>query len=239
VVAINQIDKNNFLLSSDDHAIDINAQWFDVDYWQDNQAIIGSSTGRNTTYFFQHDDAEYVLRHYYRGGLIGKFNRDKYLYRSIEQTRVYQELALLASLRSLNLPAPEPVAGRVKVEGLFYRADLITGKIPQATDTFHKLLSSRLSEQQWHSIGATIKRFHQHNVYHADLNIHNIMQTDSGDIWLIDFDRGQIKHSNDQTWKQQNLDRLLRSLNKEQKKYPEFQWQQQEWQYLLNGYQSA
>lgn len=201
--------------------------------------VTGTSSGRNTTYFFAHNEQEFVLRHYYRGGLFGKLINDSYWYSGIENTRAYRELDLLQQLRALGLHVPIPTAARLTRSGLFYRADIIIEKIPNAIDAFHKLLAAPLSKSIWQSIGRCIRSFHNHRVYHSDLNIHNIMVDDNDSIWLIDFDKGEIREpNNNEEWKQDNLARLKRSLLKEQAKHSQFHWQEDHWLWLMQGYQS-
>ncbi len=216
----------------------INADWFKPEFWQNNQQIIGQSKGRNTTYFCQYESLKMVLRHYYRGGLIGKFNKDNYHFSSLESTRPYRELQLLELMASQNLPAPKPIAGLVHKKGTFYRADLLIEMIPNAQDAYHRLLKGALSETIWENIGATIAKFHALGIYHADLNIHNILIDEHNKTWLIDFDRGEQRAPNS-SWQQANLERLLRSLNKEKKKNSEFFWQPSDWELLQKGYNQA
>ncbi len=227
----------NVIITSDDCQHPVSADWFSAAHWIKQQAVTGESHGRNTTYFFCYDNSEYVLRHYYRGGLIGRFNKDSYLFSQLESTRAYSELKLLEELHQLGLPAPAPLAGLVQKQGLFYKADLIIEKIPNAQDAFHLLKQQALSEAQWNAIGSTIALFHHHNVFHSDLNIHNIMLDNTNKIWLIDFDKGERNKPGNE-WKQANLDRLLRSLRKEKGKFTKFQWQEKHWQWLLHGYRA-
>ena len=67
---------------------------FTGQYWKTQNAITGQATGRGTTYFFQHNKNEYVLRHYRRGGLIGKVLSDQYMYTGIEKSRAWREFKL-------------------------------------------------------------------------------------------------------------------------------------------------
>jgi 3-deoxy-D-manno-octulosonic acid kinase len=94
-----------------------------------------------------------------------------------------------------------------------------------------------VSEATWQQIGRTIARFHQLGVYHDDLNCHNILLNEQGEIFIIDFDRGD-KRTPDKVWQQANLDRLLRSFNKELNRLTSFTWQESQWQALKKGYQS-
>jgi len=228
--------------SNDDLARIISA-WFDANFWQDNQAIIGQSHGRNVTYFIDPNpitksNSSWVLRHYYRGGLYGKFNRDAFLFHGIETTRAYQELSLLEKMREWNLPVPTPVAARVIRSGLFYRADILIEKIPNADDCFQILRQRALPKETWYDIGATIFRLHHHNVFHSDLNIHNIMLDQHNKVWLIDFDKCGIR-DDQATWKLENLERLKRSLTKEKNLNDSFQYHSNDWKALLAGYQKG
>ena len=215
----------------------INSQYFSLDHWQHQNAVIGQSKGRNAVYFIQHDKYQLVLRHYYRGGAVARLVKDRYFYRSLKQTRAHAEFHLLLHLQKLNLPAPLPVAARIVRYGFTYTADLITQKISQAQDLFAFLTERPLDDSQWSAVGSTIAQFHCNNIYHADLNIHNLMIDNENKIWLIDFDRGAIKETAGK-WKQNNLDRLQRSLRKEKAKNINFNWKENDWNTLMKGYKS-
>ena len=178
-----------------------------------------------------------MLKHYYRGGLIGKFNKDAYLFSNNENTRATKEFELLNQLRDLNLPAPKPIACRVIKNGLFYTADILTERVCNAQDLISLLIEQRVTICLWKKIGETIRAFHDHNVYHHDLNIHNILIDDKENVWLIDFDQGEIR-TNSSNWKAENMSRLLRSFKKEKTKLPALNWQENEWDLLLKGYVS-
>ncbi len=215
--------------------VKISPQLFDAKYWQQKNAIIGSAQGRGTTWFIKTEGQEWVLRHYYRGGLIGKLINDSYLYQGMAKTRAAQEFNLLAQMQKLALPAPQAIAYQVIRHGLFYRADLITQRIENAIDLVELLTQKSLDSALWEAIGKTIKSFHQHGIYHHDLNAHNILIDDNKKVWLIDFDRGEQRTVASQ-WQESNMQRLLRSFNKEKNKLPTFHWQPQHWQQLLKGY---
>lgn len=221
-----------------DHELlsEISADLFDGQWLEKQQKVTGKSVGRGTTYFFQHQNQQCVLRHYLRGGLIGKLIKDNYVFTGLENTRAWQEFNLLEQMQQWDLPVPKPIAARVLRSGLYYRADIITQLIAGSTDLFHLLKTEALSDQQWFEVGRAIARLHQHQVYHHDLNIHNLMKDDQAVIWIIDFDKCAVKAG--QQWKTQNLQRLLRSLLKEKQRQTQFYWQETDWQHLISGYQS-
>ncbi len=234
---ITPLMRNAVLLQSHNQADgQITQQWFDPDYWQSNNGITGHTTGRATTYFIKHSLFKgLVLRHYYRGGMVRHFLKDRYLYTGLKNTRAYAELEILEKLQQWGLAAPKAVAGLVQRRGLFYRADLLMEQIPNARDLFQELKSSRLSASTWQSIGRTVAQFHQHGVYHADLNCHNIMRDNTGKIWLIDFDRASLKPTGT-GWAAENIGRLYRSLTKELERSPPFYFDDTQWEAFLAGY---
>lgn len=229
---------NNYYCFDENAVADFNENMLCANYWQQQNAISGTAQGRGTTYFIKHLTNDWVLRHYYRGGIIGKVIHDSYIFTGLANTRAAQEFNLLKTLSTLNLPAPQPIAYRVKQSTFSYQADILTGRIIDAQDLVAILTDDSVNEHVWHKIGACIKAFHQHGIYHHDLNAHNILIDKNEKVWLIDFDRGEQRQP-EQKWQQANLDRLLRSFNKEKAKLPEFHWQANEWQFLLEGYLSA
>jgi 3-deoxy-D-manno-octulosonic acid kinase len=236
-----QQGKYNCLYDSDEiNPFDPNM--LDISFWKKEGAITGSAQGRGTTWFVKHSNKtqtkHWVLRHYYRGGLIGKIINDSYWFTSQKNTRAAREFDLLSYMQKLALPAPKPIACRVIRHGLFYSADLLSSRIQHAQDLVALLSKKPLSDILWKKIGKTIKRFHDNNIYHHDLNAHNILIDDNDDVFLIDFDRGEVRNSNQASWQQANMSRLQRSFLKEQSKLPTFHWQHENWQLLLEGYLS-
>jgi 3-deoxy-D-manno-octulosonic acid kinase len=155
--------------------------------------------------------AHWVLRHYQRGGLIARLTADRYLWRGEEATRPFRELRLLAELERQGLPAARPVAAHYLRGVLNYRADLMTLAIADA-QPLSALLAGGVPPATWRSIGATIRRFHDAGVFHADLNAHNVLVRAGAEVWLLDFDRGELRAPG--SWCAANLARLQRSLRK-------------------------
>lgn len=229
------------------------AQHFNAAYWHIKQAVSGTSGGRNTVWFIQPEgefaageaalntQQEWVLRHYYRGGLPGKFVRKQFIYTGLEHTRAVAEFNLLTAMRGLNLPVPKPIGAYVQRKGLTYQASILIERIATSEDLGRRLLKQPLSVEHWQQVGATIKRFHQAGVFHSDLNCKNILWTEPKNrVYLIDFDRCAIRPVASR-WQQQNLARLKRSLEKErdiaQANNVEFHWSPEHWQALRAGYQ--
>ena len=232
---IKQIDRNRFLVTDKHYRDRVTSDWFDAKVLAEQGAIIGSSQGRSTTWFFQKNNEQFVLRHYYRGGFLSKWVQDSYLFTGIRRTRGYQEFSLLQQMYQKNLPVPEPVAFLVKKKGMLYHAWIIIRLIKDTEDLFHILQERSLSADEWRGVGALIRHFHDEGIYHSDLNIHNILLDQQGHFWLIDFDKGRL-FSKQSSKLQANLARLQRSLRKETTKNTGFNWREEEWSFLLEGY---
>lgn len=212
---------------------------FEPEILQAADKIYGSARGRGTSYFFRENNQSWVLKHYRRGGLMGKLCKDSYCRQPLHKTRPVRELRLLALLEQLKLPAPQPIAGRIIYRGLFYRADIITGVIENSQSLVQRL-GEPLDAGLWQTIGATIKRFHRHNIYHADLNAHNILMDERQAFFLIDFDKGaQIGSNGNDHWKGKTLRRLQRSLVKERARNTLRYFDDGDWATLMAGYDSA
>jgi len=210
-------------------------EFFEAQHWQREGASIGEAQGRGAACIFSYQDKEYVLRHYRRGGLMAKLSDDRYQWSGLAKTRAWREWHLLAEMFEQGLPVPRPVAARVQRHGLFYSADLVTLCLPGVTPFADLLMQQTISADQWQLLGATIKHFHQAGIYHADLNARNILVDAAGQMFVIDFDKGE-KRTPDSSWQQANLQRLLRSLNKFKDNETQFHFDDQAWQCLLAGY---
>ncbi|MFA0525425.1 3-deoxy-D-manno-octulosonic acid kinase [Vibrio sp. 10N.222.52.C3] len=206
--------QDNRMIWFDDEIIqDPSLQLFDVAYWQDQKKVLGSASGRGTTWFVQLDTMQAALRHYRRGGLFGKLVKEDYWFSGWEQTRSAQELNLLLTLIESGVSVPRPIAARAVKNGLTYQADLLSERIPNARDLVSILREKPLSQNMYQKIGQEIAKMHNANVNHTDLNIHNILIDEQEKVWIIDFDKCyQQEHGE---WKMQNLERLRRSFEKE------------------------
>ncbi|SJN57257.1 3-deoxy-D-manno-octulosonic acid kinase [Vibrio ruber DSM 16370] len=206
-------------------------QCFDVGFWQQQERIVGQASGRGTTWFIQLDNVQGALRHYRRGGLFGKLVRDHYLFCQWDKTRSYQEFQILNHLRQAGVNVPRPIAARAVKKHVCYLADLITEKVPNARDLVTILQENTLRDEMYVKIGREIRKMHDAQVNHTDLNIHNILIDERERVWIIDFDKCSIQQGND--WKEKNLKRLKRSFKKEAKSNQLF-WDITGWEHLIN-----
>ncbi|MFY8350170.1 3-deoxy-D-manno-octulosonic acid kinase [Pseudoalteromonas sp. SSM20] len=216
---------------------EFDASLFDVGFLARNDLIRAEKKGRATTYFFNCGEKIGVLRHYWRGGLIGKLLSDQYAYFGLKNTRTYKEFALLVEMKEKGLPVPSAIAAKVTRRGLIYRGDIITEALPNSQSVLDILKTRSLCEQEIVQIAETIASFHNHGVNHADLNINNILISNKN-VYLIDFDRGTLGAFNAKR-NQNNIERLARSFAKEKHRNSPFYWQENDWQVFLEAYKSA
>lgn len=215
----------------------MNPGFFDVEWLRSNQLWQGSTQGRSQAHFFRYADRDMVLRHFCRGGLMGKVNRDLYVRTGAANSRAMREFDLLSEMHNEGLPVPLPVAAQYVPWGPLYRADLITQRIPDAIPLQDILQDRALPKKLWETIGAKIRDLHDHSVFHSDLNCRNILIDLKDRAWFIDFDNCYKRPPG--AWIQANLDRLHRSLSKTAAQSNVTHWRKEDWAALLAGYADA
>ncbi len=204
-------------------------------------AVPGS--GRGTVWWQQAGAQTLLLRHYRRGGLLGRLVADRYLRGPRSQSRALAEFALLQRMRGWGLAVPRPAAARWQAAGpLHYRADILLERIAGAQDLAITLQQRPLGGAEWQTVGAAIAALHAHGVDHADLNCHNLMHdardaSGRGPVWIVDFDRGAVRAPG--PWQDANLQRLRRSLRKESRRMARWHWAEADWDALCAGYAGA
>ena len=209
---------------------------FDLAWWQQLGGTSSRGAGRGQVHFVGGQTGAYLLRHYHRGGLMARFSSDLFLARRVAKTRAMAEFSLLARLHARGLPVPRACAARHTRAGLCYRADILVEIIPDAGDVAELLHTRRaLAPEEWQVLGRAVRALHEEQVHHADLNCHNLMLDTRGKAWIVDFDKCGFRAG--EAWKQDNLDRLQRSLRKELRLDNGFRWSDGEWPHFLAGYQ--
>ncbi|WP_306522970.1 lipid IV(A) 3-deoxy-D-manno-octulosonic acid transferase [Rheinheimera sp.] len=236
---VNEIWYDSELLSAAGFA-KADKKLFQAQFWQQQDAVTGQSSGRNTVWFVKANTEQWVLRHYYRGGLIGKINKDWFWAVPLAKSRAMAEFTMLQQMVQLGLPVPKPVAALYTARGLGYSADILLELIPGSIDICHLLQQRALTAVEWQLLGQMLRRFHRAGAYHSDMNCHNMLLDPQGKFWLLDFDKCAFRQGQD--WQQGTMDRLLRSLRKEARlageKGKKFYWQESDWALLLSGYQA-
>lgn len=207
---------------------------FSAGHWPDARFSGVTHGGRGAVLFVSHQQHDWVIRHYFRGGLVGRVLTDQYLWLGTDRSRSFCEWNLLAEIQSYELPAPVPVAAHCQRIGVCYTADLITETIPDVRSFADLLIAGDADIAQWQAVGRCIAGFHRAGFYHADLNAYNLQLNSSGKVFLLDWDRGRRMAPG--SWGAKNLQRLQRSLNKIAQREA-IGLVEKDWQALLGGYE--
>jgi 3-deoxy-D-manno-octulosonic acid kinase len=153
-------------------------------------------------------DGQAIVRRSARGGLVGVFVKDGYLFRN----RPRAEFEVHRHLYESGVAVPEPLGVAWERRGVVFGGALATRRIEG--DTLRTALDeNRVDDALSKKVGETIRAVHDAGVYHADLNVENILVGDSG-VMVIDFDKSEKQPSVSQLDRARNLLRLRRSFAK-------------------------
>jgi|UPI00068448BF tRNA A-37 threonylcarbamoyl transferase component Bud32 len=211
-------------------------RFFSPAYWRQQGCLTGQARGRGSAYAVEYGRKRFFLRHYRRGGAIGPYMKDRYLWTGLDTTRAWREFYLLLDMHAKGLPVPRPAAAYVQRIWLMYYADIITEQIPDALP-LGMLLNQKdsIDDRLWTRIGSTLQHFHSQGICHPDLNVNNILIDKAEAVWLIDFDKG-VWYRPKPGQRQANLNRLRRSLAKVWPRDTSADNFHQAWKRILRGY---
>lgn len=206
------LGKGGVMLYDASRASNLQPTWFDPEWWRARGALDGGAQGRGTAWFVDDGPRPLVLRHYRRGGLAARVSTDRYLFLGESRTRPVREWQVTYHLHRRGLPVPAPVAARFVRDGWTYSGDILLERLPAVTTLAQRLRAAPLPLSDWIALGRCVRRFHDAGLCHPDLNAHNILFVDGGEIHLIDFDGATLRTRG--LWSDANLARLRRSLLK-------------------------
>ena len=160
-----------------------------------------------------------IVRRYQRGGFVRHFIRDLYWDRP---PRPFAELRSTVTAHERGVPTVEVLGAGVEWTSFgLYRGTLITREA-QGFLNWREWLHTRPPAEKrqlvTEKILQTINTMHATGLYHADLNLTNILvRTDSGrpEVLIIDFDRARLfLTALPSSYRKRTLARLRRSLAK-------------------------
>jgi len=169
--------------------------------------------GRSSVNHHRIDDlGPVVVKHYKRGGLIGRLIRRRYL--KWGKTRSQLEFELLLKAKNLGLNVPEPIAYAHRGR-LLYRAWLITREIKQPLSLARlSLTDEKRARRTMKSVIAQISRLIDHNLLHVDLHPGNVVVDQKDRVFLVDFDKGQAYQGNKTKLRNRYINRWQRAVGK-------------------------
>ena len=197
-----------------DRIAEAHADLLRIGYWQRRNAVTGEARGRGNTTFLAAPFGTVALREYRRGGWAARISNDRYVYLGLQRSRPFREFYLLARLLADGFPVPAPIAAMCERHGFFYGGALMTGLL-QDVMTLAEIMQAGIPQQDaLIATGAVVRKFHDGGLWHADLNVRNILVNPAEmRVFLIDFDRCRYRpgHRVDGL---ENLKRLRRSIDK-------------------------
>jgi 3-deoxy-D-manno-octulosonic acid kinase len=164
--------------------------------------------GRGVLGRFQCGGGAGLVRKYRRGGLIRHVVSDMYFV----VNRPRREFGLLRTLHARGLRVPEPLGACWRYRGPWCRGALATREIEAANLREH-LAAGSAGESDLVAVGRLIREMHDIGVYHADLQLCNILMSNDGP-YLIDFDNAFVAKQLTPMQRARNLLRLRRSIDK-------------------------
>ncbi|MGN1394345.1 MAG: 3-deoxy-D-manno-octulosonic acid kinase [Succinivibrionaceae bacterium] len=213
-----------FFKSEKQLSIDFIKKYISPSYYVSNNKVIDVFKGRGTTYIVRDDNNKpIVIRHYWRGGVVGNILKDKFLKLADTSHRAFLEYDMLLTMRKMGLPVPRPIVAREINKGMWITNDIVVEAIIGAKTITSILCRRELTQKELCYIGYTVGKFFKAGVYHSDLNINNILFDGNNDTWIIDFDKCDFRNIDKFLYKEV-IQRLRRSFLKEKEKRPIIHW---------------
>lgn len=225
-------DADAFANASSDTGLAPEGPWFTPGHWEEQGLVTAIQPGRGTALTVKTPVGSCVLRQYLRGGVVARFIKSKYVFTGYENSRPFSEFRVLARCAKLELPSPRPIAAFCERHLLSSSGAILTREIEDVQPL--ERVADSIGDAEWHSVGVTIRQFHDQGLVHADLNVRNILMQDSGKVFLVDFDRAYFRPGARGAFGR-NLQRLHRSMVKSKSQHVKG-FNEQAWKQLLNGY---
>lgn len=218
-------------------------------HWITSTVLLSNGAGKEASDFYgrgmlrrirSNDGDDVLLRAYRHGGVLRRFTGEVFF---TWPARPFRELVVTEKARQRGIPTLDILAALVeRTWGPFYRGWLVTRELGGAEDLWRALQKGdyagdgRLLLQ---AVARSIRQMHLQGVYHADLNLKNILvRRENGEIraTMIDFDKARLyPREVPMVLANRNLNRLLRSVRKLDPKRRYLS--EQDWTALTDYYQ--
>jgi len=165
--------------------------------------------GRGRLMRFRYQGGHGLVRKYWRGGAVRHLFKDRYLL----ENRPLRELRLHCYIYDKGLSVPKPLGVCWERSGIWFRGAIATVEVDAANLLAYLRSGASGAEETLRNCGALIRRMHDLGVFHADLQVRNIL-VGAERPFLIDFDRARVSGSLGSWSRARNLLRLRRSFQK-------------------------
>jgi 3-deoxy-D-manno-octulosonic acid kinase len=162
-----------------------------------------------------------LIRHCRRGGALGGLLGDRHW----SPKSAWDEMRISEKLLREGVDVAEVLGVRAEKRGLAWRLDVVTRTIENAA-TLRDLIAGEAPRGfpavPVAAVAAAVRRMHDSGLWHADLNLQNILVTRDGDVRIIDLAGSKVKRPLPERARLDNLARLYRSLEKQHLPLPRF-----------------
>ena len=153
-----------------------------------------------------------VIKHYKRGGLLGRLIRRNYIRLGKSRSRVEFELLQEARKLGINVPVPLVCASRGL---LIYRTWLVTGEIESAQPLARlSTEDEKRTRRVMPGVIEQISRLIENGIIHVDLHPGNVLVDGRDRVFLLDFDKGKFHRSDKNKLRDRYLKRWQRAVSK-------------------------
>jgi 3-deoxy-D-manno-octulosonic acid kinase len=185
-----------------------------IGFFSQPPAVSGAVlSGRNSVSYHLMDElGPVVVKHFKRGGLLGRLVRHRYL--KWGKSRSQLEFELLQKARELGINAPQPLlfASRGR---LIYRAWLVTSEIKKPLSLARLSVDDELRTRQvMASVIEQISRLMDNRIMHVDLHPGNVVVDSKDQVFLLDFDKGKIHRGNKTKLRDRYVKRWQRAVSR-------------------------
>ncbi|KAF0245684.1 MAG: 3-deoxy-D-manno-octulosonic acid [Planctomycetota bacterium] len=162
-----------------------------------------------------------LIRHCRRGGALGGLLGDRHW----SPKTAWDEMQMSEKLMREGVAVAEVLAVRAEKRGLAWRLDVVTRTVENAA-TLRDLIAGEAPRgfppTPVAAAAAAVRRMHDSGLWHADLNLQNILVTRDADVRIIDLAGSKVKRPLPERARLDNLARLYRSLEKQHLRLPVF-----------------
>ncbi len=165
--------------------------------------------GRGQIVSFPYKGGMGLIRRYLRGGFIRHFLKEGYLF----QNRPCKEFKAHLAALECEIPTPPLLGVMWECRGLWVRGAYATQCMKGLTLDVYLESTPPHADTMLQRCGQWIRSMHDANIWHADLQVKNILVTESGPYFL-DFDNAHVNRPVSRLQRARNLLRLRRSFEK-------------------------
>jgi 3-deoxy-D-manno-octulosonic acid kinase len=174
------------------------------------ESVLGGRS--SVSYHLMDELGPVAVKHYNRGGLVGRLVKRRYV--RWGKSRSQLEFELLQKVNDLGINVPEPLVYASRGR-LIYRAWLVTREIESPLSLARLSLDDKKRTRRvMASVIDQISRLIDHRIMHVDLHPGNVVVDGQDRVYLLDFDKCKIYQGNKTRLRNRYVKRWQRAVSK-------------------------